>query len=61
MGTGVVPTTLEHRLSLTPASGIAKETYRSLKVANPREIFPRDLQPATVRDYWHRWRRQLDL
>ena len=57
----MLPTTLEHRFSVAPASGIAKETRRGLKVANPRGIFPRDLQPATVRDYWHRWRRQLGL
>ncbi len=48
MGTGVLPTALEHRLSLAPASGIAKETCRGLKVAHPRGVFPRDLKPVTV-------------
>ncbi len=45
METGVVPTILEHRLALTPASGIAKETCRGLKVANPRGIFPGTSSP----------------
>ncbi len=53
-GTGLLPATLEHRFSLAPAGGIAKETCRGLKVTHPRGIFPRDLQPATVRAYCHR-------
>ncbi len=45
MGTGVVPITLEHRFSLAPAIGIAKEACRGLKVANPRGIFPGTSSP----------------
>ncbi len=45
MATGVVPITLEHRLSMTPASGNAKETYWGLKVAYPRGIFPGTSNP----------------
>ncbi len=45
MGTGVVPTTLEHRLSLAPASRISKERCRGLKAAHPRDIFPGTSSP----------------